>query len=58
MVSTVDVFCIYRRLPFDVVHRIGNELFSDVYPVKERDGVFYEVTGKVSVVYVRRVEIV
>ena len=41
-----------------MVHRLGNELFSDVYPVKERDGVFYEVTGKVSVVYVRRVEIV
>lgn len=26
----------------------GDELFSDVYPIKERDGVFYEVTGKVK----------
>ena len=43
-----------------MVHRLGDELFSDVYPIKERDGVFYEVTGKVSVVwalYVRLVKV-
>ena len=34
-----------------MVHRLGDELFSDVYPIKERDGVFYEVTGKVGSVW-------
>ena len=37
------------RLIFKIVFiSIGDELFSDIYPMKVIDGVFFEVEGKVQ----------
>ena len=36
------------RLIFYDFISIGDELFSDVYPMKVIDGVFFEIEGKVQ----------